>query len=324
MAVPSVQYITTANHTPAPAYRLGGMTLLERRVREARRAGAARILVACDGELPAELQAVVERTSEPPPPGAVVVRADELAGVEVTSGESARRAEWRHLQGMMKSFQGLTDAWVNHHVSLRITRLVAGTWVRPNHITILTIVVAIAGMLAILSGGHAGLVVGSLALQAHNILDSCDGELARLTFRSSKVGMWLDNVSDDICDAGFIAAVGWVTGGPWWPLALAAVLARVYLQGDLYRHVIRLGGEFNRFRWFYEQDKADIDEVYARSSWKTYVRALFRRDTYALLWAILGLLGQVEAIIVYALVIFASQAAVMVVHSVLVARGRAR
>jgi phosphatidylglycerophosphate synthase len=314
----STVYITAAAGSPGPTLTVGCLSVLERRVREARRAKAARILVACPGPLPAELEAVVERTAAPAPDGAVVVRADELAGVLLDSPRAARRAEWAYLQGMQKSFQGLTDAYVNHHFSLRLTRLVANVpAVTPNHITMVTILVGVVLSLAIAFGGPTGVIVGAVLLQVHNVLDSCDGELARLRFASSKVGMWLDAASDDICDAGFVAAIGWVAGGAWWHLALVVTALRVYQQADMYRHVIwKLGGDLGAFRWWYEQGKGSLDEVYASGSWTTVFRAFFRRDTYALLWAIFAIAGWYPVILVYALVIFGSQAVTMAIHSV--------
>jgi phosphatidylglycerophosphate synthase len=237
---PSI-FITAEPGSPAPGWIAGGLTVLERRVREAKRAGAARILVACTTPLAPELEALVERVppGSTPPAGARVVRADELAEVKLDSPRALRRAEWNHMQGMQKSFQGITDAWLNHHVSLRITRVLARTRVTPNQISVLTIFVGIAAVLAVALGGRDGVIWGACLLQAHSILDSCDGELARLRFQYSKLGQWLDNLSDDVVDNLFPVAVGYALGGIWLAIALAAAAARIVVTIAIYLSVYR-------------------------------------------------------------------------------------
>ncbi len=319
-----IVFVTAEPGSPAPGWIAGGLTMLERRVREAQRAKAGRVLVACEGALPAGLEATIERVvpGSPPPAGAQVVRADELAGLRLDSPATLARAEWKHMQGMQKSFQGITDEWVNHHFSLRITRVLARTPITPNQVTVVSILVAIALVLSTALGGRTGVIVGGCLLQLHNILDSCDGELARLRFQYSKLGQWLDSISDCLADGGFVAACAIAAGGPWLTIGLGVVGARLYLEADTYRHVWRLGGDFGKFRWWYENEAASLDEVYDRKSWRTYVRALFRRDTYVLLWAIFAIANLLPAVIIYAFVIFVSQAFAMVIHSYKIAARR--
>jgi phosphatidylglycerophosphate synthase len=320
----SVVFVTADPGSPAPGWIAGGLTVLERRVREARRAGAARILVAVETALRPELEAWVERVppGSPPPAGARLVRADQLADIAIDSRAALKRAEWKHMQGMQKSFQGLTDMWLNHHFSLPITRVLAKTPITPNMISIFTIFVGLAACWAIALHGRPGAIAGGILLQLNSILDSCDGELARLRFQFSKLGQWLDNISDDITDTGFIAAAAWAAGGFWWHFGVVVVIARAYLQLDMYRHVWGLGRDMSNFRWWFEADKASLDAVYDLSSWKTYLRALFRRDTYVILWAIFAIAGWIPAIVVYAAIIFGSQAILMLMHSVITATRR--
>ena len=53
-----------------------------------------------------------------------------------------------------------------------------------------------------------GAVLGSLLVQLQSILDGCDGEIARLKFKSSKVGEWLDNILDDQVNVGYGIGLG--------------------------------------------------------------------------------------------------------------------
>ncbi len=316
VSVPPV-FVTAEAGSLAPGWIAGGLTILARRVLEAERAAAPRVLVACAGALPPRLEALVERVpiGSPPPHGARVVRADELAGLHLDSPATLRRAEWKHLQGMGKSYQGITDALFYKHFSLRVTRLLARTRITPNHISTFTIFVGIACTLIVLQGSRAAVIAGAALLQLHSLLDGCDGELARLRFQHSRLGQWIDSISDFVADTGFVVAIGVVAGGPWRTLGFIALAARLYLEADTYRHVWNLGRDFGAFRWWFEADKASIDDVYARGSWTTYLRALFRRDTYGFLWSILAFAGGLPAIVIYGLIIWGTQALVMLVHT---------
>jgi phosphatidylglycerophosphate synthase len=296
MPCPDVVFITAEPGSPGPAMVIGGLTVLERRLREAERRGVRRAIVACAGPLPLRPLALeVERAAPDatPPPDAEVVRADEVAGVRLDSPRARRRAEWAQLQSLPKSYQGLTDALVNRHVSLRITRMLARTPLTPNMVTFAALAsgLAAAALLAWGAGPAAWIAAGAL-IQLHSILDSCDGELARLRFQFSRFGQWLDNVADDITDAALILALGVAAGGPGWlAVGVAGAAGRVVTQLALYWQVRRAGGDFLRFRWWFETDAATIDEVYDPTSPLTWVRALGRRDTYLFIWAVLCAVG---------------------------------
>jgi phosphatidylglycerophosphate synthase len=274
---------------------VGGLTVLERKLREAERRGVKRAIVACDSGLPDRPLAIdmeLVPPGTPPPAGAEVVRADEVAGVTLASPRDRRRAEWALLESLPKSYQGLTDALVNRHISLRITRLLAKTPITPNIVTAVALLVGLTAAALLVWGGRAGVIVGGVLIQAQSIVDSCDGELARLRFQFSAFGQWLDNVADDVVDAALMFGLGAAAGGDTWPIiGAAAAGGRVFTQLVLYAQVRRAGGNFVDFRWWFETDVASIDDVYDPTSPMTWVRALGRRDTYLLLWAVLCVAG---------------------------------
>jgi len=99
---------------------------------------------------------------------------------------------------------------------------------------------------------------------AQVILDSCDGELARVRFMGSKLGMWLDNLSDDLIDNGFALAVGLGLGGPWVYVGAAAAGARALVALNIYRTVARAGtpGDVMAFRWWFEKEVVETKALY--------------------------------------------------------------
>jgi phosphatidylglycerophosphate synthase len=314
---PGVVFITAEPGSPAPDWRLGGLTVLERRLLEAQRRGAERAVIGCAGTVPERPWTIaIERAAEPPA-GAEVVRADEVAGIRLDSPAALRRAEWAHLRTLPKSFQGPIDALINRHVSLRITRVLARTPITPNLVTTTALIVGLvaAGLLPLRS--YWAIAVAGVLMELQSIIDSCDGELARLRFQFSRAGAWLDNVADDITDAALMVGLGLAAGGRTWMwLGIGAGIARGFTQLVLYVNVRRLGGDFLKFRWWFETDVATVDQVYDLRSPLAWVRSLGRRDVYLFLWGGLCVAALPEAAAGYAVVISGVYTAMTVIHLV--------
>jgi phosphatidylglycerophosphate synthase len=88
------------------------------------------------------------------------------------------------------------------------------------------LVVAAAGAAGIGSAielGRGYLLSAALLLQLKTLLDNADGQLARLTGRTSAFGRYLDSEVDLLVNAALFAALGWATGQA--ALALAGFLA---------------------------------------------------------------------------------------------------
>ena len=62
--------------------------------------------------------------------------------------------------------------------------------------------------------GRGSLVVAALLVQLKTLLDNADGQLARLTGRTSAFGRYLDSEVDLLVNAALFAALGWTTGQP--------------------------------------------------------------------------------------------------------------
>jgi hypothetical protein len=104
---------------------VGGLTVLERRVRELAKTGVTRALLAVEPmemsrPMPIDFQFVPP--GSPVPEGARIERADVIAGIELVDDDARQQAEWKLIRGMNKSFEGPVDALINWRFSMRITR----------------------------------------------------------------------------------------------------------------------------------------------------------------------------------------------------------
>src|SRR5262249_35732486 len=80
-----------------------------------------------------------------------------------------------------------------------------------------------AGLMAAVELSRGSLLAAALLVQLKTVLDNADGQLARLTGRTSTFGRYLDSEVDLLVNAALFAALAWTTASP--ALALAGFIA---------------------------------------------------------------------------------------------------
>jgi len=80
-----------------------------------------------------------------------------------------------------------------------------------------------AGIAGAVELGRGSLLAAALLVQLKTLLDNADGQLARLTGRTSAFGRYLDSEVDLLVNAALFTGLGWTTGRP--ALALAGFVA---------------------------------------------------------------------------------------------------
>lgn len=240
-----------------PETVLLGLPMIRRTVLAAARAGFARVVVidappgirAALAGAPAELAAEAPADATRLPWNVVVtsrdlkslVSGDAAAGTPVETRADLARASQRLLQDLVKDTEGFMSRHVERKISLAVSRLLAGTRITPNAMTLVSVGVGLVGAIFFLWTSAARQTIGAVLFLLHSILDGCDGELARLKFQESRFGGVLDFWGDNVVHIAVFAAmgVGWSrAAGATWPLffglsAVAGTLASalfVYLR----------------------------------------------------------------------------------------------
>lgn len=269
-----------------PTMRIGRLSLLEWLVRDRIRAGAERVVVRGQ-DLPVlpPLPLPVEYAAPdaPLPAGAEVIPGDELLGIKIVDRASQRRARRALLETCRRPYDGLVDRYLIRYLSLHITGLLCNTPLRPNHVTVFSILLGLLGTVLVAKGAFAW---GGVSLFAQVVLDSVDGELARLRFQHSRFGKCLDNVGDELVDISFIAAAGIGLGGMWVTLGLVAAALRLLPAASLYTAFIRAGKDpdpIDFHPWF---DDDTTQTYYHKMTPGVLLRSPTRRDFYSVAWAL--------------------------------------
>ncbi|MBI4126513.1 MAG: CDP-alcohol phosphatidyltransferase family protein [Deltaproteobacteria bacterium] len=108
---------------------------------------------------------------------------------------------------------GLVARWINKRISLPISLLLSKLWISPNAITSFNIMIGLAAAVFAADGQRYGVILlGATLYQLASIVDGCDGEVAKLTFRKSRFGQIIDTIGDNLSLFGFLIAM---IGGYW-------------------------------------------------------------------------------------------------------------
>jgi CDP-L-myo-inositol myo-inositolphosphotransferase len=127
---------------------------------------------------------------------------------DVDTPAMAREAEKRMLNSLRKPTDGFISKYLNRSVSLRLSFIFVKLGVHPNVVTTLVFLVSLyAAYLATLSG-YTSVALAGIIFQICSIVDGCDGEIARMTFKGSHFGAWYDTITDNIRYGIFFGALG--------------------------------------------------------------------------------------------------------------------
>lgn len=126
-------------------------------------------------------------------------------------GPAAAAAGEARLVADLRAVTAASDgpiARLDRALSTRLSRVLVRTPLRPNHITAIGTAIGLAGAWCLAQGSYAAGLLGTLLFWAAVIVDGCDGEVARLTFRETRFGYLFDVTTDNIVHAAIFLGIG--------------------------------------------------------------------------------------------------------------------
>jgi phosphatidylglycerophosphate synthase len=127
----------------------------------------------------------------------------------VRSALEARSVEREMLTSLIQPTDSFLARHFDRHLSRPISLVLVRRGVHPNLVTALATLVGLIGAGLLLSVERSLQVLGALLFIFATVLDGCDGEVARLSLRSSELGRRLDLLSDNIVHGAVFAAIGY-------------------------------------------------------------------------------------------------------------------
>ncbi|MEZ0601237.1 CDP-alcohol phosphatidyltransferase family protein [Paraburkholderia sp. IW21] len=90
----------------------------------------------------------------------------------------------------------------------RLVTPLVNTWVTPNHLTTLRLLIGLAGALCLARGGFEWANAGAFLIVLSNFVDHTDGELARIGGKSSRIGHFYDLACDALVTVMLFVGMG--------------------------------------------------------------------------------------------------------------------
>ena len=127
------------------------------------------------------------------------------------------------------------DRYFHRRCSRWITRLVMGTSVTPNQISMVSLAIGSAAIWCFWRATPLSALWGVVLYAVASIVDHADGEIARLTFQESRFGAHLDWAIDTIIHSGLVLGMAVTAGGQLMPLvgvlgALGVTLSALFAR----------------------------------------------------------------------------------------------
>ena len=160
------------------------------------------------------------------------------------------------------------DLYFYRPLAFLFVKAIYSTSLTPNQITLLSMLLGIAGAACIATGSASMLAIGALLLVGYDVLDCSDGQLARLKKNGTRIGRILDGFADYIVVVGtyFAIAIGFASQAEnpllWWALTAAAGFSNMVhsVLVDYYRNRF-LDVVLGRVSTF-EEDLAEFEREY--------------------------------------------------------------
>lgn len=211
---------------------------------------------------------------------------------------------------LIRSLIKPTDGWVsknlNRPISTSISRVLAHTPITPNQFTIVTGLIGVSTAWFLAKGAEGGAagywnyLIGGALFHFTSVLDGVDGELARLKFKSSPFGQWLDTLVDNL---SYLAALGGIIAGIYlhgasdlvkWS-GIFSVIFAVSALASLYFYLLRFksGGTLLNVKYGFQDGNTTFDKIFQVAA------AFGKRDLFALIFFILGIFGKMPWALTY-------------------------
>ncbi len=157
---------------------------------------------------------------------------------------TARRAEQALWDAAYSETDGFVDKHLNRPLGRFLSKILIHTPITPNQITIFSTLIGLLAAYCFGRGTYAGGIAGALLFQLSALMDCVDGEIARMLYKESRFGKWLDICSDQIVHIALFAAIAIglarsETDVPVLILAISAVVGTLISFAVIIRGMLR-------------------------------------------------------------------------------------
>jgi len=184
---------------------------------------------------------------------------EERSWLDIDTPQALREGRRLLMRSLGKPNEdGLVSRLFNRPISVRISAFLVThllfSRLTPNAISLVSFLLVLSSAFLFTLEGYWAIVAAGVLLELGSVVDGCDGEVARLTFRTSRFGAWFDTLLDRYGDTAVVIGITYGfsrfhTGPLVWvggSLALSGFLLVSYTKKE---HVLRYGKPLSRSLW---------------------------------------------------------------------------
>jgi phosphatidylglycerophosphate synthase len=208
------------------------------------------------------------------------------------------------LRHIGKSQDGMVSKFLNRPISRVITRLLLKLPITPNAWTMLIFALAPVAFVFLVRGDYTGFLAGTALFQLINILDGCDGEIARAKYLDSERGRRLDAFCDFVANLIFVLCLG---VGLFRQPSVSANIGFVYLLESLItfflmarglgRYVMPLLARDTTRVVSRRQDDFNVAERFFGRALTAFIFQITQRDVIYFMFLLLAIAGRASWIL---------------------------
>lgn len=219
--------------------------------------------------------------------------------VRVVEALGARRAERRLWASMTSASDGWVDRVFNRPVGRPLSKLLIHTPVTPNQISVAATVLGVLAAAGFATGQSMVALWAAVVFQLSAVVDCVDGDVARVMFKESKLGKWLDLVGDQVVHTTIFLGIAWgemVRGSGYQALGLGliavvgALVSFAMVLGAQRRLAAGKGGGGRLSGWLEAMTNRDFSvvvlvlAVVERLDWFLWMAAMGSHAFWMLVW----------------------------------------
>jgi phosphatidylglycerophosphate synthase len=186
---------------------------------------------------------------------------------------------------------------INKRLSLPASLIMAKLWISPNAITAMNIIIGVFSGVFVADGHrYAVILLGAILFQIASIVDGCDGEVAKLTFRCTKFGQYADTLCDNLSLGSFIT--GLIAG--YWrhthsPVAFIVGAVLVLATALIFFWMIRYLKKNTDSASFVTFDKQYLSRLQKQPAWLLtvikYGKYTLKKDVFSFMFLCFAFFG---------------------------------
>lgn len=165
--------------------------------------------------------------------GAPFARSQDTSVLDDARTELLKVSEERiRLRISNRANDGFYSVFVLRRASKILTFLAVKAKVTPNQVTLASFVIGVFAAFLFTKADFWLMVIGAVLLQVSLVVDCVDGELARYTRKFSKLGAWLDAITDRVKEYAVFLGLAYgaitVQGQNLWVLAMSMMALQTF------------------------------------------------------------------------------------------------